>query len=135
MNLTQENDSTVVSSGVVLANDLKADLTTLSGTIALLEVFKGIRHDMPLQHAHTFMLVACQEGLSVLDYAERAGVAQSVMTRNLLDIGERNRRGGPGYGLVVTRMDPNDRRRHQTFLTHQGRALLHKVLRAARAIR
>jgi DNA-binding MarR family transcriptional regulator len=78
------------------------------------------------------MLVAMQEGLGVTDYAERAGVPQTVMTRHLLDIGTHNRRREPGYGLVTQRQDPLDLRKHQTFLMIEGRALLHQILRILR---
>jgi DNA-binding MarR family transcriptional regulator len=105
------------------------EVTCLGNAMQFLDAFKAIRPTMPLQHAYTFMLVALQEGLGVEDYAERAGVAQSVMTRNLLDIGSHNRRREPGYGLVSQRLDPLDMRRRQTFLTPAGRALVHKICR------
>jgi DNA-binding MarR family transcriptional regulator len=110
----------------------QADSDRLTIGLAFLEAFRTIRPTMPLQHAYAFMLVAMEEGLGVTEYAERAGVAQTVMTRHLLDIGMRNRRREEGYGLVVQRMDPMDMRKHQTFLTSEGRALIHKVLRALR---
>jgi DNA-binding MarR family transcriptional regulator len=50
------------------------------------------------------------------------------MTRCLLDMGERNRYKEPGFGLIMQRMDPMDMRRHQTYLTPQGRALWRRVL-------
>jgi DNA-binding MarR family transcriptional regulator len=106
------------------------DVAALKTALHLLDAFKAVRPTMPLQHAYTFMLVAMEEGLGVTEYAERAGVAQTVMTRHLLDIGMQNRKREPGYGLVTQRADPLDMRRHQAFLTHEGRALLRKVLLA-----
>jgi DNA-binding MarR family transcriptional regulator len=96
--------------------------------LALFNEFRKVRPTMPLQHAYTFVLVAMNEGLGVQDYAELADVAQSVMTRNLLDLGERNRRREPGYGLLTQRMDPLDMRRHQTMLTPEGRALWRRIM-------
>lgn len=103
-------------------------LPALKRAMSFINVFRAIKQTMPLQHAYTFMLVAMNEGLSVSEYAEMAGVAQSVMTRHLLDIGPHNRRRGEGYGLVIQRPNPADFRQHQTFLTSQGKALLHRVL-------
>jgi len=40
--------------------------------------------------------VAKEEGLTVSEYARRAGLAQGVMTRNPFDLGEYNRRKDPG---------------------------------------
>ena len=100
--------------------------------MGFLKEFRTVRPTMPLQHAFTFMLVALNEGEGVQEYAELADVSQSVMTRNLLDLGERNRRREPGYGLVMQRMDPLDMRRHQTFLTPEGKALLRRIAHAVR---
>jgi hypothetical protein len=107
--------------------------TGLKDAVALLDVFRTVRPTMPLQHAYTFLLVAMEEGLGVLEYAERAGVAQSVMTRHLLDIGLQTRKREPGLGLVIQRPDPLDMRKHQTFLTQDGKALLHKIKRCMAA--
>jgi DNA-binding MarR family transcriptional regulator len=115
------------------SDQTRIDRDTLTSVLALFDAFRSVRHDMPLQHAYTFLLVAIQEGLGVVEYAERADVATSVMTRHLLDLGPHTRKREPGYGLVMMRMDPNDMRRHQTFLTPKGHALLHKVIRNMRA--
>lgn len=112
-----------------LKDDEKAALKNI---YALLSAFKKIRPTMPLQHAVTFVLVAMDEGQGVLEYAERADVAQTVMTRHLLDIGSQNRFREPGYGLLIQRQDPLDLRKHQTFLTREGRALLHEIVRCVR---
>lgn len=104
----------------------------LKTAINFMDAFRSIRPTMPLQHAYTFLLVADEEGLGVQEYAERAGVAQTVMTRHLLDIGMQNRRREEGYGLVVQRQDPLDLRKHQSHLTAEGRALLHKIIRTLR---
>jgi DNA-binding MarR family transcriptional regulator len=119
----------------VLMNPTKLnddERTTLKNVMQLMDAFRTVRPTMPLQHAYAFLMVALDEGLGVLDYAERSGVAQTVMTRHLLDIGRQNRRREPGYGLVVQRQDPMDLRKHQTFLTPEGRTLLHKIIRSAR---
>ena len=109
-----------------------AERTTLKNVMRLMDAFRAVRPTMPLQHAYAFLLVAMEEGLGVMDYAERAGVKQDVMTRHLLDLGSHTRTRHPGLGLLAQRIDPMDMRRHQTFLTPNGRTLLHKVIRSAR---
>src|SRR5262249_52046010 len=42
---------------------------------------------IPLGHIETFLLVAADEGRSVNDYAQRANVSKSVMSRQILDRG------------------------------------------------
>lgn len=106
--------------------------TALKNAMQLMDAFRTVRPTMPLQHAYAFLMVAMEEGLGVTDYAERAGVPQSVMTRHLLDIGSHTRRREPGLKLVTQHMDPMDMRKHQTFLTPDGRTLLHKIVRSVR---
>lgn len=95
-----------------------------------LDPFRAVYSIMPLQQAVTFLLVAMEEGEGVTEYARRAGVSQSVMTRHLLDLGEFNRRHEPGLGLVFSRPNPLNRRKHQVFLTSKGRTLTAQIYRA-----
>lgn len=110
----------------------KEDKAAIFRAMKFVDAFRQLRPTMPLQHAHTFLLVATEEGLGVSEYAERAGVPQTVMTRHLLDMGSHTRTRQEGLGLVASRMDPLDMRKHQTFLTTDGHALLHKIIRAMR---
>lgn len=96
-----------------------------------LEVFKKLRGTMPLQYVIAFLLVAEEEGLGVVDYAQRADVSVSVMSRHLLDIGDRNRHMEEGFGLITFRSNPMELRKHEYFLTDKGRQLLRQSLRHA----
>src|SRR5262249_55688160 len=80
-----------------------------------MEAFRVVRRTMPMQHAYAFLLVASEEGLGVQEYAERAGVTQSVMTRILFALGLRSRGREGGYGLVQQTVDTANFRKHQTF--------------------
>jgi hypothetical protein len=51
------------------------------------------------------------------------------MSRHLLDIGERNRHMDHGFGLVTSRSNPFELRKHEFTLTDKGRALLHEIAR------
>ena len=85
---------------------------------------------MPLQLAMTFLLVAQNEGQSVSYYANQAGMAPGVMARNLLDLGDYDRRREPGLELVEERLDLLDRRVHRKYLTHKGRGIVSAIHRA-----
>ena len=61
------------------------------------------------------------------EYAGRAKRSASVISRHLLDIGDRNRKGEPGLGLVTSRPNPNNRRRLEYLLTPKGRALAKQI--------
>ena len=106
-----------------------AEQKAVRNLLSALEPFRDLRSTMPLQYVTAFLLVCHEEGLGVGDYAERAGVSVSVMSRHLLDIGDRNRHMEEGFGLVTYRANPMELRKHEYMLTDKGRALAHKILR------
>ena len=103
-----------------------------SARVALtaLSPFYEFRGAMPLQYVTAFLLVAEEEGLGVGEYAKRANVSISVMSRHLQDIGDRDRNKEPGFGLVTSRANPMNLREKEVFLTDKGRAVRHKLHRA-----
>jgi DNA-binding MarR family transcriptional regulator len=110
---------------VATADDRRA----IGSLLSALDPFFQIRGTMPAQYIKAFLLVAFEEGLSLSEYAERAGVSLSVMSRHLQDIGDRNRYKEEGFGLVTSRTNPLELRRHEFSLTPRGRALLHNIMR------
>lgn len=107
-----------------------AEQKKVAALMAALEHFRILRPTMPAQYIYAFLMVCEDEGRGVTEYAQQAGVAQSVMSRHLLDLGDRDRSGQPGFGLVTLRQDPLNLRRHQAILTDKGRMLWHQVSRA-----
>jgi DNA-binding MarR family transcriptional regulator len=101
----------------------------IRSTLSALEPFFGIRATMPARQIQTFLLVAEKEGLSVADYAKKAGMSPTTMSRNLLDMGERDRNGEEGAGLVEGRDNILNRRERVYHLTPKGRALLASITR------
>jgi DNA-binding MarR family transcriptional regulator len=76
----------------------------------------------------TFLLVCEEEGLGVVEYAIKRDISPTVMTRNLLDIGDRNRQREEGLGLVTQERDLWDLRRHNSFVTSKGKSLMQEVI-------
>lgn len=111
-----------------LPDEVKDVLRT---TLGILDIFVREHPTISAQAIRMFCLVALREGLSVTDYQQQSGQAQSVTSRYLLDIGERNRYMRDGLGWITQRMDPLNRRKHQALLTDKGRALAHAVARIA----
>jgi DNA-binding MarR family transcriptional regulator len=97
--------------------------------LSALEPFREIRQTMPLQYVVSFLLVAVDEGRGVTEYAERAGVSQSVMSRHLLDLGDRNRHKEPGFGLVTYKPSMENLSKHEYYLTPKGKGVAHRILR------
>jgi DNA-binding MarR family transcriptional regulator len=97
--------------------------------LAALEPFRTLRPTMPLQYVVAFLLVALEEGRGVGEYGRKAGVSQSVMSRHLLDIGDRNRYMEEGFGLITQRPDPLELRKHQVMLSNRGKAVAQQIVR------
>src|SRR5262249_7788823 len=74
-----------------------------------------------------FLLVAREPGLSVTEYAKRLKAPKSTVSRDLLDLGDRNRKGEPGVGLVTSRPNRFDPRQLEYRLTPRGRALVKQI--------
>ena len=110
--------------------------TALHMYMSFMEAFRAIRpniQNMPMGDAYAFLVVALEEGLGITEYAERAGITQSGMTRELSALGEGGRHGAAGFGLVKTVIATKDLRKRQTFLTDKGRALIREITRLARS--
>jgi DNA-binding MarR family transcriptional regulator len=99
-----------------------------------LEPFRAINPSMPLSYITAYLLVGMEEGKGVSEYARQVGISPTVMTRNLLDIGERNRQREAGFGLIEQERDLFDLRKHNARVTPKGRALLHRVMTALKTV-
>jgi DNA-binding MarR family transcriptional regulator len=86
--------------------------------------------NIPLAVLEAFLLVCLYEGASLKDLCDLSGQAQSTLSRHLLDLGERNRRGEPGLKLVAWRHPPEELRRKEYYLTPKGEALRDRMLEA-----
>jgi hypothetical protein len=83
---------------------------------------------MPVQQASAIILVALNEGSSMKELTELAGVKQSTMSRHLIDLGRRNRRMEQGYQVIECRQDDFDMRKNRYNLTPKGHTVVNKLL-------
>lgn len=88
-----------------------------------LEELRKIDPEMPIQRAAIFMYVASHEHCTGRDIAAAMGVDLSTTNRNVRDLGDVNRRGKPGHGLVASRADDVDPRRMVFSLTPLGKRI------------
>jgi DNA-binding MarR family transcriptional regulator len=95
-----------------------------------LEPFVALNPTIPASYIISFLAVAEKEGRPVNEYATELGVYKAVMTRHLLDLGERDRRGEEGMNVIEQRRDKVDLRINRSFISEKGAALLSKVRRA-----
>lgn len=99
----------------------------LSTLIRVLEEFRTLDPDLPIQYALSFLTLAQNEGLSMGELAQRLAIAQSSASRNIAALSDWHSFGKPGLGLVEAREDPRERRRKLVSLTAKGRAFLHRL--------
>ena len=95
-----------------------------------IEPFVAMNPTIPASYIISFLTVAEKEGLPVSEYANEVGIYKAVMTRHLLDLGERDRHGGEGMNVIEQRRDKQDLRINRTFINEKGASLLSKVRRA-----
>lgn len=95
-----------------------------------LEPFLAENPNIPASYIVTFLTVAEKEGRPVSEYANEVGMFKAVMTRHLLDLGERNRHGDEGMNIIEQRRDRQDLRINRSFVSEKGATLLSKVRRA-----
>jgi DNA-binding MarR family transcriptional regulator len=92
-----------------------------------LKPFRDLNPSMPLSYITAMLLVGMEEGKGVTEYAAKVNISPTVMTRNLLDIGDRNRQREAGLGLITAERDLFDLRKHNAKVTPKGKALAHHV--------
>lgn len=81
---------------------------------------------------HTLLVAAKHEGQTVSYILRQSAVSKSAVCRYVQDLGVGREYSAPGgkvvpvagYGLLVTRDRPEDRRAKEVFLTERGRALV-----------
>jgi hypothetical protein len=105
------------------------DVRLMRAFYQALKPFHGVRRDMMLPYMQAFTLVAMEPGLCSAEYAQRADVSQTVMTRYLIDISDRMSLMGPGCGLI-TRTEEDGRKKYA--LTQKGQELVHEMMCALR---
>ncbi|KJV08814.1 MarR family transcriptional regulator [Elstera litoralis] len=93
----------------------------------VLEAFRTLDPDLPIQYALSFLTLAQNEGLSMGELAQRLAIAQSSASRNIAALSDWHSFGKPGLGLVEAREDPRERRRKLVSLTAKGQAFLHRL--------
>ena len=96
----------------------------IASLMRVLEEFRKLDPDLPIQYALSFLTLAENEGISMRELAERLGIAQSSASRNVAALSKWHSFGKPGLDLVQAEEDPRERRRKIISLTPKGHALI-----------
>lgn len=101
---------------------------SLEESIRLLRGIAAIDPEMPLQQAHCLLLIAqAEEGTSLTDLANKAGVQLATASRYIGHLGKLNRKREPGLELVEAFEDPMERRKKIIRLSPKGIAAIRKL--------
>jgi DNA-binding MarR family transcriptional regulator len=79
------------------------------------------------QLIQAFLAVALHEGQTLTEIADSLGANLSTASRQLLDLGDRNRKREPGYGLVEVVADPMNLRINRYSLTPKGKLIIREI--------
>jgi len=93
----------------------------------VLEAFRTLDPDLPIQYALSFITIAQNEGMSIGELAERLGIAQSSASRNVAALSRWHSFGKAGFDLVQAQEDPRERRRKVVTLTDKGRGFIESL--------
>jgi DNA-binding MarR family transcriptional regulator len=114
---------------------VSATTTTASKSIdRLLEIIGAFRE---IDHRHrgitteaiaAFLLVARNPGIGLSKIAETLGVAESTATRNVFLLSRFREPGLHGLDLVVSDINPENRREKVVHLTPKGEILARKLI-------
>jgi Transcriptional regulators len=105
----------------------RAHRDEVATVVHVLEAFRTLDPDLPIQYALSFMTIAQSEGISIGELAERLGIAQSSASRNVAALSRWHSFGKAGLDLVQAQEDPRERRRKIVTLTDKGRAFLDEL--------
>lgn len=88
----------------------------------LVDEFRKMDAQFPVQAITTFLFVATHPGCSLTDIGQRCDVSQAGASRNVALLGKFHRTGKPGHDLVFQSLDLRPRQRgHVINLTPKGR--------------
>jgi DNA-binding MarR family transcriptional regulator len=96
----------------------------IATVVRVLEEFRRLDPDMPIQYALSFLTIAENEGMSMGDLAQRLEIAQSSASRNIAALSKWHSFGKAGHELVEAHEDPRERRRKLVSLTERGKRLV-----------
>lgn len=109
------------------SNLAEQDREVLERLLWVLETLKDIRPGIQVHMASALVRVALHEGKNVAELTRDAGVPQSVMSRNLLDLGPMTRDREPGLQLIEHKISATNMRQHEIFLTKKGVSFVRKL--------
>lgn len=101
------------------------DLGRLARALAVFSTLDPV--SFPLHHAQLFIEVAQNEPCTFAYLQDALGLTNGSISRSVSSLGDLNRKGVPGYKLLVVTKDPQEPRRFVVSLSARGRALARQL--------
>jgi DNA-binding MarR family transcriptional regulator len=101
----------------------------LAGLAEVLDQFEALRPNIPLHQVKMLLRLALDEGKSQKYYSEKWDYPPSTVSRAMLDLGVKTRKGEEGLGLVDFRTSAHSLREHEVHLSIKGKNMLMKAAR------
>lgn len=98
---------------------------------AVLQEFRTIDPDMPVQIATTLMVIASNPGITQVEISQEANMGRAAVSRHVAVLGPFNPYLKCGFNLINQTVDWMDRRRKPIYLTERGHALVSQLARLA----
>jgi DNA-binding MarR family transcriptional regulator len=106
----------------------RARRSKMRAVLKSMDHFIALSRTMPVTEAQVFLYVSLNEGKSLVDLVKLTGLKQATLSRYLLDLSDKARGGGPGFGLVKRESDPTELRKNMYSLSAQGRNMLSSII-------
>jgi DNA-binding MarR family transcriptional regulator len=94
---------------------------------AAIELFRGQYDEMPAQTIQALLVIAEFPGISVSELGEKLGLAQSSASRNVYALSNDKGKGVPGLDLIVSEINPMNRRQRQLSLSLKGQKFVARL--------
>ena len=101
---------------------------SILNAIKVFEEFRKLDPEMQMQTALIFLLIANNERCSISDLEKWTGLTSASCSRNVAALSEIHRKGRPGHNLIFARVNADDRRQRNLYLTVKGRTILGHIM-------
>lgn len=105
------------------------DRRIISGLVDVLQEFADKRANIPLHQVIMLLRLSLDEGKSQKFYSDRWELPRSTVSRAMLDLGKKTRKGEEGLGLVDERTAPHSLKEHEVYLSPKGRSLVSRIIK------
>ena len=106
----------------------EAVIKRLSSLINVEARFRAVYDRLSCTDKMLFLAVAKKPGEGPGYYAQQVGIVKSLASRQMLILGDRDRDGDDGFGLISSVVHETDLRAKRYYLTEKGQFFIDRVI-------